>query len=212
SPYDRHWRPCHSLLTLPLLVAFELLLCCYLAAREMCVARPPVDLAIVFLPLILLEGLVLVDNFRMCMALMPGEDDNMTDEALWETLPHFAVAVSMIFFMAATVFSVLKLNATVFSVLELNDVTEVIGIDWWTLLVDLCPLSSPPPLLLLPFPPPLLPTTLLLLFLLLLHFLASSRYRHHHHHSPSRVTIPTEGQQQGWQHQQQQGRCRGGRG
>ncbi|CAI7876932.1 unnamed protein product [Closterium sp. NIES-54] len=120
SPYDRHWRPCHSLLTLPLLVAFELLLCCYLAAREMCVARPPVDLAIVFLPLILLEGLVLVDNFRMCMALMPGEDDNMTDEALWETLPHFAVAVSMIFFMAATVFSVLKLNATVFSVLELN--------------------------------------------------------------------------------------------
>ncbi|CAI5533325.1 unnamed protein product [Closterium sp. Naga37s-1] len=78
-----------------------------------CVARPPVDLAIVFLPLILLEGLVLVDNFRMCMALMPGEDDNMTDEALWETLPHFAVAVSMIFFMAATVFSVLKLNAGV---------------------------------------------------------------------------------------------------
>ncbi|CAI5501481.1 unnamed protein product [Closterium sp. Naga37s-1] len=100
---------------------------CPLWVFHVCVARPPVDLAIVFLPLILLEGLVLVDNFRMCMALMPGEDDNMTDEALWETLPHFAVAVSMIFFMAATVFSVLKLN----------DVTEVIGIDWWTLLVDL---------------------------------------------------------------------------
>ena len=25
--------------------------------------------------------------YRMCRALMPGDDDNLTDEAVWETLP-----------------------------------------------------------------------------------------------------------------------------
>lgn len=24
---------------------------------------------------------------RMCRALMPGDDENLTDEAVWETLP-----------------------------------------------------------------------------------------------------------------------------
>jgi hypothetical protein len=25
--------------------------------------------------------------YRMCRALMPGDEENMTDEAVWETLP-----------------------------------------------------------------------------------------------------------------------------
>lgn len=25
--------------------------------------------------------------YRMCRALMPGDDENLTDEAVWETLP-----------------------------------------------------------------------------------------------------------------------------
>lgn len=25
--------------------------------------------------------------YRMCRSLMPGDDDNMSDEAIWETLP-----------------------------------------------------------------------------------------------------------------------------
>lgn len=25
--------------------------------------------------------------FRMCKALLPGDDDSMSDEAIWETLP-----------------------------------------------------------------------------------------------------------------------------
>lgn len=26
-------------------------------------------------------------NFRMCRALMPGDEESMSDEAIWETLP-----------------------------------------------------------------------------------------------------------------------------
>lgn len=29
-PHDRHWAPCHAVVAMPLLVAFELLLCIYL--------------------------------------------------------------------------------------------------------------------------------------------------------------------------------------
>jgi hypothetical protein len=47
----------------------------------------------------------------MCRALMPGDEESMTDEAIWETLPHFWVAVSMVFFLAATMFTLLKLSA-----------------------------------------------------------------------------------------------------
>eukprot|EP00897_Mesotaenium_endlicherianum_P002069 jgi/Mesen1/1890/ME000143S00939 len=109
TPHDRQWAPCHTLVMTPLLLAFEVLLCCYLVATEGG-EKPPVNLVVVSFPLLLLQAIVLADNFRMCMVLMPGEDDNMTDEALWETLPHFAVAVSMVFFMAASIFSVLKLS------------------------------------------------------------------------------------------------------
>ncbi|RVX14265.1 hypothetical protein CK203_011315 [Vitis vinifera] len=74
----------------------------------------------------------------MCKALMPGDEESMSDEAIWETLPierpqlqitgawladmvlmtigkfllpegHFWVAISMVFFVAATLFTLLKL-------------------------------------------------------------------------------------------------------
>ncbi|KAJ6910551.1 LOW QUALITY PROTEIN: hypothetical protein NC652_021269 [Populus alba x Populus x berolinensis] len=45
----------------------------------------------------------------MCRALMPGDEESMSDEAIWETLPHFWVAISMVFFIAATIFTLLKL-------------------------------------------------------------------------------------------------------
>ncbi|KAJ0095685.1 hypothetical protein Patl1_16508 [Pistacia atlantica] len=47
--------------------------------------------------------------YRMCRALMPGDEESLSDEAIWETLPHFWVAISMIFFLAATIFTLLKL-------------------------------------------------------------------------------------------------------
>eukprot|EP00270_Netrium_digitus_P013462 TRINITY_DN4479_c0_g1_i2.p1 TRINITY_DN4479_c0_g1~~TRINITY_DN4479_c0_g1_i2.p1 ORF type:complete len:505 (+),score=130.56 TRINITY_DN4479_c0_g1_i2:183-1697(+) len=123
---DRQWAPCHSVVAPPLVLAFEILLCCYLAALEGKGHKPPMHLAVVFVPIILLQVIILLDNFRMCMVLMPGEEDNMTDEALWETLPHFAIAVSMVFFLAATAFTVLKLAGNI-------DV-----LDWWDLVVNFC--------------------------------------------------------------------------
>jgi len=65
-------------------------------------------LKVVFVPLLLFGTIVLVDNFRMCRVLMPSDDENMTDEAIWDTLPHFWVAVSMVFFAAVTMFTLLK--------------------------------------------------------------------------------------------------------
>lgn len=130
SAHDRQWSPCHTLLVLPLFLAFEILLCCFLAAMEGPAKSPPMNLFVVFFPLVLLQAVVLFDNVRMCMVLMPGEDEDMTDEALWETLPHFAIAVAMVFFMAATIFGILKVT-------DIDD--EVMDdIDWWTLFVDLC--------------------------------------------------------------------------
>jgi len=41
----------------------------------------------VFLPLLVFEAIILIDNFRMCRALMPGDEESMSDEAIWETLP-----------------------------------------------------------------------------------------------------------------------------
>ncbi|KAL6010166.1 hypothetical protein ACLOJK_000597 [Asimina triloba] len=32
---------------------------------------------------------------QMCRALIPGDEERMSDEAIWETLPHFWVAISM---------------------------------------------------------------------------------------------------------------------
>uniref|UniRef100_A0A0E0QRB0 Uncharacterized protein n=1 Tax=Oryza rufipogon TaxID=4529 RepID=A0A0E0QRB0_ORYRU len=71
--------------------------------------EPFIDLKLVFLPLLALEIITLVDNFRMCGALMPGHGETMTDEAIWERLPHFWVAISMVFLLAATSLMLLKL-------------------------------------------------------------------------------------------------------
>nr|XP_027096527.1 uncharacterized protein LOC113716403 isoform X2 [Coffea arabica] len=106
-PHDRHWAPFHAVMAIPLLVAFELLLCIYLENHD------AVNLKIVFLPLLAFETAILVDNVRMCRALMPGEEESMSDEAIWETLPHFWVAISMVFFIAATIFTLLKLCGNV---------------------------------------------------------------------------------------------------
>ncbi|KAI5678644.1 hypothetical protein M9H77_09594 [Catharanthus roseus] len=118
TPHDRHWAPFHAVMATPLLVAFELLLCIYLERRY------AVNLKIVFLPLLAFETAILVDNVRMCRALMPGEEENMSDEAIWETLPHFWVAISMVFFIAATVFTLLKLCG------------DVAALGWWDLFIN----------------------------------------------------------------------------
>ncbi|KAL2935751.1 E3 ubiquitin-protein ligase XIAP [Bienertia sinuspersici] len=108
-PHDRHWAPCHAVVATPLIVAFELLLCVYLESLSVYDVAP-VSLKIVFFPLLAFETTILVDNFRMCRALMPGDEESLTDEAIWETLPHFWVAISMVFFLAATLFTALKLS------------------------------------------------------------------------------------------------------
>ncbi|XP_042063724.1 uncharacterized protein LOC121807530 isoform X2 [Salvia splendens] len=119
-PHGRHWAPFHAIVAAPLLIAFELLLCVHLEKIY------AVDLKIVFLPLLALEAAILVDNIRMCRALMPVDDDvdSMSDEAVWETLPHFWISISMVFFIAATTFTLLKLCG------------NVVGLGWWDLFIN----------------------------------------------------------------------------
>ncbi|KAF8407860.1 hypothetical protein HHK36_006997 [Tetracentron sinense] len=62
--------------------------------------------------------------FRMCRALMPGDEETMNDEAIWEMLPHFWVAISMVFFVAATTFTLLKLCG------------DVGALGWWDLFIN----------------------------------------------------------------------------
>nr|KAJ0190307.1 hypothetical protein LSAT_V11C800428110 [Lactuca sativa] len=112
-PHVRDWEPCHAVVATPLLIAFELLLCIYLENSHV-TKPPPVSLQIVFLPLLAFEVTILVDNFRMCKALLPRDDESVSDDAIWETLPHFWVAISMVFFIAATVFTLLKLCGNIF--------------------------------------------------------------------------------------------------
>ncbi|TXG51506.1 hypothetical protein EZV62_024030 [Acer yangbiense] len=107
-PYNRNWAPCHAIVATPLLIAFELLLCIYLESIYV-QGFPAVNLKIVFLPLLAFEITILIDNFRMCRALMPGDEESINDEAIWEALPHFWVAISMVFFVSATVFTLLKI-------------------------------------------------------------------------------------------------------
>ncbi|KAL2338297.1 hypothetical protein Fmac_012743 [Flemingia macrophylla] len=123
APRNRNWAPCHAVVATPLLIAFELLLCIYLESLYVR-GFAAVDLKIVFLPLLTFEIIILIDNFRMCKALMPGDEENMSDEAIWETLPHFWVAISMVFFIAATVFTLLKLSG------------DVGALGWWDLFIN----------------------------------------------------------------------------
>ncbi|KAK4749005.1 hypothetical protein SAY87_026454 [Trapa incisa] len=83
---------------------------------------PAVNLKTVFLPLLAFEVLILIDNFRMGMDLMPDDSESMADEALRETLPHFWVAISMVFFIAATIFTLFKLSGDV-------------SLRWWVLFI-----------------------------------------------------------------------------
>ncbi|KAK8921940.1 hypothetical protein KSP39_PZI020649 [Platanthera zijinensis] len=122
-PHDRHWAPCHAVVATPLLVAFELLLCTYLESLTFH-EYPAISLKIVFLPLLAFEVIILVDNFRMCKALMPGDEENLSDEAIWETLPHFWVAICMVFLVAATTFTLLKLCG------------DVGSLGWWDLFIN----------------------------------------------------------------------------
>ncbi|KAJ8570113.1 hypothetical protein K7X08_006690 [Anisodus acutangulus] len=117
-PHDRHWAPFHAVMAKPLLVAFELLLCIHLDSTY------AVSLKIVFFPLLALEIAILVDNVRMCRALMPGDEESMSDEAIWETLPHFWVAIAMVFFIAATAFTLLKICG------------DVAALGWWDLFIN----------------------------------------------------------------------------
>lgn len=117
-PNDRHWAPFHAVMATPLLVAFELLLCTHLERTY------AVNLKIVFLPLLVFETAILIDNIRMCRALMPGDEENMSDEAIWETLPHFWVSISMVFFIAATTFTLLKLCG------------DIAALGWWDLFIN----------------------------------------------------------------------------
>lgn len=122
-PHDRHWAPCHSVVATPLLVSFELLLCIYLESLYVN-HYAAVDLKIVFLPLLAFEIAILIDNLRMCKALLRGDDEGINDEAIWETLPHFWVTISMVFFVAATVFTLLKLTG------------DVDALGWWDLFIN----------------------------------------------------------------------------
>uniref|UniRef100_A0A3Q7GEU0 Transmembrane Fragile-X-F-associated protein n=1 Tax=Solanum lycopersicum TaxID=4081 RepID=A0A3Q7GEU0_SOLLC len=89
-PHDRHWAPFHAVMATPLLVAFELLLCIHLDSAY------AVSLKIVFFPLLALEIAILVDNVR---ALMPGDEESMSDEAIWETLPSGVMCLEFICFV-----------------------------------------------------------------------------------------------------------------
>ncbi|XP_074558884.1 uncharacterized protein LOC141814834 [Curcuma longa] len=122
-PHDRHWAPCHAVVATPLLIAFELLLCIYLHNISVN-AGHYINLKVVFLPLLAFEITILVDNFRMCRALMPGDEESMSDEAIWETLPHFWVAISMVFLIAASIFTLLKLCG------------DVDALGWWDLFIN----------------------------------------------------------------------------
>ncbi|OAE34379.1 hypothetical protein AXG93_1463s1000 [Marchantia polymorpha subsp. ruderalis] len=69
--------------------------------------------------------MVLEDYLKVSWwALMPGDEESMTDEAIWETLPHFWVAVSMVFFLAATMFTLLKLSG------------DDGALGWWDLFIN----------------------------------------------------------------------------
>ncbi|KAJ0614916.1 putative transcription factor C2H2 family [Helianthus annuus] len=123
TPQNRHWAPCHSVVGMALLVAFELLLCVFLESVYV-MKVPAVSLKIVFLPLLAFEIIILVDNVRMCKALLPVNEEHLTDEAIWETLPHFWISISMIFFIAATLFTLLKLCG------------DIGALGWWDLFVN----------------------------------------------------------------------------
>ncbi|KAF3637510.1 hypothetical protein FXO37_24879 [Capsicum annuum] len=73
-PYDRHWAPCHAVVATPLLIAFELLLCIHLESIYVNHSAA-VNLKIVFLPLLVFEVIILIDNFRYYVDMFWGLQD-----------------------------------------------------------------------------------------------------------------------------------------
>ncbi|KMZ68530.1 Baculoviral IAP repeat-containing protein [Zostera marina] len=106
-PMDRHWAPLHALLAMPLLLSFELLLCIFLQTLSVR-GIPAVSLKIVFLPLLLFQLVILIDNFRMCMVLTE-EDEDMGEDTTFENLPHLWILISMTFLILATMLTLFKL-------------------------------------------------------------------------------------------------------
>ncbi|KAF7806325.1 Transmembrane Fragile-X-F-associated protein [Senna tora] len=129
-PHNRHWAPCHAVAAIPLLLAFELLLCVHLESFDVH-GFAAVSLKIAFLPLLILEIIILIDNFRRCRSLMPRDEENMNDEAIWETLPHFWLAVSMVFFITASLFTLLKLSGNFWKLS-----CDVGSLGWWDLFMN----------------------------------------------------------------------------
>ncbi|XP_057726667.1 uncharacterized protein LOC130941988 isoform X1 [Arachis stenosperma] len=122
--HNQNWATGHAVVAMPLLTAFELLLCIYL--ESICVrGAQVVNMKIVFLPLLIFEIIILMENFRLCRALMPGDEENMSAEVIWETPPHFSVAISRVFFITTTIFTLLKLSG------------DLLVLSWWDLFVNL---------------------------------------------------------------------------
>ncbi|XP_020974504.1 uncharacterized protein LOC107630405 isoform X4 [Arachis ipaensis] len=115
--HNQNWATGHAVVAMRLLTAFELLLCIYL--ESICVrGAQVVNMKIVFLPLLIFEIIILMENFRLCRALMPGDEENMSAE-------HFSVAISRVFFITATIFTLLKLSG------------DLLVLSWWDLFVNL---------------------------------------------------------------------------
>ncbi|KAG6538452.1 hypothetical protein ZIOFF_003574 [Zingiber officinale] len=123
-PHGRQWAPCHAVVATPLLVSFELLICIYLENID-AGSKPVMDLKVVFLPLLAFEITVLIDNFRTCRNLIPADEETVCSEVIYETLPHFWVAISMVFLVATTSFVLLKLCG------------DVDALGWWELFITL---------------------------------------------------------------------------
>ncbi|OIW21978.1 hypothetical protein TanjilG_19204 [Lupinus angustifolius] len=124
-PHGRQWAPSHSVIATPLLVAFELLLCMHLGSSY------AVNLKIVFLPLIVFEVVVLIDNIRMCRTLMPGDDENLTDEAVWETLPDVKP-----YLVHVRVFNHITISTVVSKIRNLHFQGDVDALGWWDLFIN----------------------------------------------------------------------------
>ncbi|KAG2643365.1 hypothetical protein PVAP13_2KG296500 [Panicum virgatum] len=70
-----------------------------------------------------LDGVVSL-SWWMCGALMPGHGETITEEAIWERLPYFWVAISMVFLLAATSLMLLKLCG------------DAVTLGWWDLFIN----------------------------------------------------------------------------
>ncbi|VAI32355.1 unnamed protein product [Triticum turgidum subsp. durum] len=71
-----------------------------------------------------LDGVLFSRSWWMFGALMPGHGETITDEEIWDRLPHFWVAISMVFLLAATSLMLLKLCG------------DAVTLGWWDLFIN----------------------------------------------------------------------------